>query len=456
MSGSEVRVRFAPSPTGMVHIGNLRVAIFNWLFAKKNKGKFLVRIEDTDAERSTTEYKQVVIDALDWMQISSDEPVVLQSKNIEKHNKLLSKLLAEGNAYKCFCSGKKDLESDSFTKYSGACRDSRDQEGPFVVRFKLPDNLPESLELEDLVHGKVSIPSDQLDDFIIFRSDGSPTYNFAVVADDADMGITHVIRGDDHLMNTYKQKFLYGSLGFEPPKFAHLPMILNEEGAKLSKRDAVVSVAEYKKQGYLPDALMNYLVRLGWSHGDQEVFTKDELITFFDLKDVQKSGAAFDKDKLNWLNGVYIRATSSCELLRLISNNLDKSLFDDDSLTKLIELYKERSTTLNELANQINSLAITPTSYESESMEKWIKPETKTHLSGLKGVLENLEAWSAESITAAIKVYSKENCLKLGQLAQPLRLSITGGTESPSIFALLAIIGKKETIHRLTSFLSVI
>jgi glutamyl-tRNA synthetase len=456
VSGSDVKVRFAPSPTGMVHIGNIRVAIFNWLFAKKHGGKFLVRIEDTDLERSTEQYKDVILDALSWMNIEPDGPIVLQSKNLDKHNKLLNKLLEEDKVYKCFCSDKKDLETGSFSKYSGSCRENQDQEGSFVIRFKLPENLPDSLEFEDLVHGKISIPSDQLDDFIIVRSDGSPTYNFAVVADDIDMGITHVIRGDDHLMNTYKQKFIYDALGAKAPEFAHLPMILNEQGAKLSKRDAVVAVAEYKSSGYLPDALFNYLVRLGWSSGDQEIFTKEELIKLFDLKNVQKSGAAFDKNKLNWLNGVYLRDKDSGQLLSLIMADLKQSLFDKDQLVALIDLYKERSITLKDLSKQLNALAINPDNYNPEFMKKWILPETKAYLADLKDLLSKESGWGQEEITAVIKNYSKEKGLKLGQLAQPLRLAITGGTESPSIFALLGLLGKEETVSRLENILSVI
>lgn len=456
ISASGVRVRFAPSPTGMVHIGNFRVAIFNWLFAKKNSGKFLLRIEDTDVERSTQEYTDVILEALDWIGIHSDEPYVLQSKNIDKHKNLLDKLLAEGKVYKCFCASKKDLETDSFSKYSGRCWENQYQTGEYVIRFKLPNNLPENLEFEDLVHGKVSVPSKQFDDFIIVRSDGTPTYNFAVVADDVEMKITHVIRGDDHLMNTYKQLFIYNALGANAPKFSHLPMVLNEQGGKLSKRDAVVSVAEYRKQGYLPEALFNYLVRLGWSHGDQEVFTKEELINFFDLKAVQKSGAAFDKNKLNWLNGLYLRAKDSKELLNLISTNLNTENFDQHKLLKLIDLYKERSTTLSDLSDQINKIAMVPDKYDQESMKSWIQPETKEHLSQVKTLLLETLDWSENVISATLKQYAKDKSLKLGQLAQPLRLSVTGTTESPSIFALLEILGKNETIDRLNRFLCVI
>src|SRR3990167_3029603 len=290
---SNVRVRFAPSPTGMVHIGNLRTAIFNWLFAKHNKGKFLVRIEDTDLERSEEKYKDVILDVLGWMSFQADEPIVYQSKNIDRHNQVIEDMLKSGKAYKCFCATKKESD-DLFLKYNGFCKDKQDQTGPSVIRFSMPADLPNVLEFEDLVHGKVSMPSDQLDDFIIIRSDASPTYNFAVIVDDHDMAVTHVIRGDDHLTNTYKQILLYKALGFIPPKFAHIPMILNEKGAKLSKRDAVVSVLEYKNLGYLPEALLNYLVRLGWSSGDNEIFSREEIVSLFSLDNVHKSGAAFD------------------------------------------------------------------------------------------------------------------------------------------------------------------
>ena len=451
---SKVRVRFAPSPTGMVHIGNLRTAIFNWLYAKKMGGDFLLRIEDTDQERSTEESKQVIFDVLDWMQLKPDEKEILQSKNIESHKALVQKLLSEGKAYKCYCASRKNLDNQEFSKYSGACREADDRGEDYVVRFKLPNNLPENLLFDDLVHGQFSMPSNQLDDFILIRSDGSPTYNFAVVADDHAMSITHIIRGEDHVSNTFKQILLGKALGYQTPKFAHLPLILNQEGGKLSKRDGEVSALNYRQAGYLPEALLNYLVRLGWSHGDQEIFSRDELIKFFDLNKVQKSGAAFDKAKLDWLNQTYLRNKSSEEIFALIEKDLN-SIFSKDQKLALIDLYKERSTTLKELALFIDIIAKSPKEYDSEAL-KSIQPESKRVVADAVKILSESIDWSSSALSDQIKDWAKKNGFKLGQIAPLIRLSVTGGTESPGIFSLIEILGKNETINRLNRFLAII
>ena len=343
------RVRFAPSPTGNLHIGGLRAAIFNWLFAHHHKGAFVIRIEDTDRARSTQEYTDSIIDSLAWMQIKSDEPLHIQSEFESKHKEYLQRLLSEGNAYKCYCSTE-ELESrlDANQKYDLCCRDKECpelEERPYVVRFKVPESI-ERLTFTDLIRGEITFERDQLDDFIIARSDGTPVYNFVVVIDDAEMKINYVIRGEEHLGNTPKQILLYNALGFDEPQWAHLPLILSPNGGKLSKRDGAVSVLEYKKDGYLPEALLNYLVRLGWSHGDQEVFTRQELIDLFTLEAVGKSGAAFDVEKLDWLNGLFIRNMTAEALLDYIQTTMGLDLnfadWSQEQVIALINLYKER------------------------------------------------------------------------------------------------------------------
>lgn len=328
-----VRVRFAPSPTGNLHIGGLRTTIFNWLFARHNNGKFLIRIEDTDPERSKPEYTESILETFAWMDITSDEPIVIQSERLPEHRRVAEQLIAQAKAYRCFCSQEEVIErhkqkvgaDDLFIKYDGKCKNKKVIEGdllrPHVIRFALPYKKG-AITWLDLIRGEVTFDADQLDDFIIVRSDGMPMYNFVVVIDDAFMKISHVIRGEEHISNTPKQILLYQACGYALPQFAHLSMILGPSGEKLSKRDGAVSVLEYKKMGYLPDALFNYLVRLGWAHGDQEVFTRDELIKFFTLEAVNKKGAIFDPQKLDWMNGVYIRALSDHELLMRIINDV--------------------------------------------------------------------------------------------------------------------------------------
>ncbi|GMU19625.1 MAG: hypothetical protein AMXMBFR12_08170 [Candidatus Babeliales bacterium] len=329
-----VRVRFAPSPTGHLHIGGMRSAIFNWLFARHYNGAFLLRIEDTDVERSKKEYTDSILASFAWMHVDWDEPVVIQSERIARHKEVAAQLLAQGKAYYCTCSQEQVVEriknkpgfDENFIKYDGFCRDKKNNSG--AIRFRIPNNC-QAIKWHDLIRDEIRIEPDQLDDFIIVRSDGTPMYNFVVVVDDADMRITHVIRGEEHIANTPKQILLYQACNFKLPEFAHLPMSLGSDGSKLSKRDAATGVFEYKAAGYLPDALFNYLVRLGWAHGDQEIFTKDEMITYFDLAHVGKKGAIFDQQKLDWLNGVYMRDTLDVQLLDIILKDIQPTLLTD-------------------------------------------------------------------------------------------------------------------------------
>lgn len=465
----EVRVRFAPSPTGHLHIGGARVAIFNWLFARHHNGKYIVRIEDTDVERSKKEYVDSIIESLSWLNLESDEDLIFQSARTDLYKKSIKYLLENGLAYRCFCEPKsadekiKELEKGVGTKYSGTCRDKvvtqEDLHKPHAIRFKIPKDL-RRVSFRDEIRRKITVDVDQLDDFVIWRRDDMPTYNFCVVIDDSDMKITHVIRGEDHISNTPKQILLYQALEKDLPKFAHLPLILGSQGQKLSKRDAAVSVVEYKNQGFLADALFNYLVRLGWSHGDQEVFSRDEMIEFFNLDKVGKKGGIFDTKKLLWLNGLYIRELTYERFLSAFSiyNNYKLSeltaLCKDDTLGHLFELYRERATTIEELVNGILSFVKAPEALDISLIEKWLTPQTKALVQAFFDRGQEVEEYRHENLLLLAKNICNEHEAKLVALAQPLRLALTGGTRSPGVFELLETLGKEQSSKRLESLLS--
>lgn len=464
---SSIRMRFAPSPTGHLHIGGLRAAFFNWLYARHNGGTFLIRIEDTDLERSKPEYTESILASFAWLNMQSDEPVVIQSQRIAEHTKVIEQLLKAGRAYRCYCSQAEvttrhgvDPE-DPFTavKYDGRCRNrkpSADDAGkPFAIRFALPQDRT-SITFEDLIRGTVTFAMDQFDDFIIARSDGSPMYNFVVVVDDHDMSITHVIRGEDHISNTPKQIFLYEACGYTVPQFAHLPLILGPEGNRLSKRDAATSVLEYKLNGYLPDALLNYLVRLGWAHGDQEVFTREELIFYFTLEAVGKKGSIFDTAKLDWINSVYIRQRTPKELLTYIGDHMDPDFaatckgWDDEKLCNAIALYQDRVSTLREMTQEIRLLHEGPFEYTQEDLAAWYStPEQKKMIEQLRATCAAMNSWSKDALSAELKTLSKQYDVKLVALAQPLRLALIGKTAGPGVFDMAALVGQQETIQRL-------
>lgn len=458
-SDREIRVRFAPSPTGHLHIGSFRTALFNWLFARHNKGIFLVRIEDTDRERSKQEYTESIMSALSWVGLNLDEPLVVQSERVDRHKQVIEQLLKEGKAYKCFCSSediKKRAGDAAFIKYDGWCEShGTDQNKPYAVRFKIPKTIKE-ISFDDLIRGKITIPREQLDDFIIARSDGSPTYNFVVVVDDADMNITQVIRGEDHISNTPKQILLYEACNFNIPQFAHIPLILGPSGDRLSKRDGAVSALEYKKLGYMPDALVNYLVRLGWSHGDQEIFSREELIKFFTLSGVGKKGSIFDIEKLNWLNGVYLRGTSATDLTVYIVKELDPtfieylSQWDESSVALAVDLYKERAQTLCELIKEVFLLHDGPSSYTAADIEKWTDQETKGLLEKIIINLKQITQFTVPVLKQEIKQLSEQLKLKMVKLAQPIRIALIGKSAGPGVFDMLAVIGKSESIVRLS------
>jgi len=461
LSDQKVRVRFAPSPTGNLHIGGLRTALFNWLFARHLQGTFLVRIEDTDLERSTPEFFDSILGALDWVSITSDEPLVIQSHALEHHKKLIKKLLDEGKAYRCYCPVSTDVESMDYFRYSSLCRmkEPVETDQPFVVRIKLPSDQ-QRIEFQDLIYGPISFPLDQFDDFIIARSDGTPVYNFVVVADDAAMKITHVIRGEEHLQNSPKQIILYQALGFSIPYFAHLPLILGPSGSKLSKRDGATSVLDYKKNGYLARALCNYLVRLGWSHGDQELFTIDELIANFTLEAVNKKGSIFDHKKLDWMNGLYIRQASSQELIDSIQKDNDHNFcahfvqWSHEQLVGFIALYKDRSTTLVELRDKLYALHDGCNELSISDREQWVNEDSLTYLKNFVDCVKTSEDYSLEFLKNSCKALCNDAGIKFVALAQPLRLALTATTASPGVFELMELLGKKESLQRVERFIA--
>lgn len=452
-----VRVRFAPSPTGHLHIGGLRTALFNWLFARHNNGTFLMRIEDTDIERSKQEYTDAILAAFAWVDIKPDEPIVIQSSRIAEHQALAHKLVKEGKAYKCYCAPEDIVEradNEVFIKYDGRCRNAPASNKSYAIRFKLPDDMQE-IVFDDLIRGSVRFERDQLDDFIIVRSDGMPVYNFVVVVDDAFMKISHVIRGEDHISNTPKQILLYEAFGYHLPQFAHIPMILGPSGHRLSKRDGATSVLEYKYDGYLPHALVNYLVRLGWSHGDQEIFTQQELINYFTLDTVGKKGAIFDREKLNWVNSVYLKQYDDAALLTYIEKEVDPTfrstlvLWTSEHILQAIHLYKERVSTLKELVTDLISFHHGPTHYNKEDLAQWTSSDTKKYLTTVMRTLAQVSPFTAHGCATVIKNSAKELNTKLVNIAQPIRIALLGKSAGPGIFELLEILGKDESLKRL-------
>lgn len=464
-SVSSIRVRFAPSPTGHLHIGGLRTALFNWLFARHHGGNFVLRVEDTDVTRSKKEYMDSQLASLAWAGITYDEPIVIQSERAQHHRDIAQQLLQEGKAYRCYCPPQKeDGDTDlGYYRYDGTCRSlpasKQSPHLPHSIRFKIPDSQGPII-FHDLIRGEIAVAPDQLDDFIIVRSDGSPMYNFVVVIDDAHMLISHVIRGEEHISNTPKQILLYQACGYAVPQFAHLPMILGPDGTKLSKRNAATSVLEYKRVGYLPQALCNYLARLGWSHGDQEIFTREELVNLFSLEHVGKKGAIFDPQKLDWINGVYMKQCSDHELLEIMVHDVGydaKSAFttwSDQQIVGFIALYKERVKTVRELATCLQVLHNGPQTYDAESVSTWTDANTGVYLEQLVTVLSAHDVFTHEVLLAVIKDLCKKLGIKLVALAQPIRIALTGTSGGPGVFELLVLFGKETSLERIKKFLS--
>jgi len=454
-----VRTRFAPSPTGFLHIGGLRTALFCWLYARRHAGTFVLRIEDTDVERSTNEAIQQILDGMEWAGLDHDEGPFYQSKRFDRYKEVIEELLATGNAYRCYCT-KEELEQlrieqvarGEKPRYDGRWRertDSRPGVSP-VVRFKNP--LAGAVVVNDVVHGQVIFQNTELDDLIIARSDGTPTYNFCVVVDDMDMEITHVIRGDDHLNNTPRQMNMLLALRRKPPIYAHLPMILGPDGAKLSKRHGAVSVLQYRDDGFLPEAVLNYLVRLGWSHGDQEIFSVEEMIRLFDIADVNKSASAFNFEKLAWLNQQHMMHAPVSRMVSYLRWHLqreDVRAEDDTQLAQIVLALRERSKTLKEMAANSLFFFKAPLVYDEKAVRKHVTPDVLNVLAELSTAMVKLEVWSAPAIHALIGALAAERGLSLGKLAQPVRLAVCGGTVSPPIDATLEILGREESLARL-------
>jgi len=467
MADRQVVTRFAPSPTGFLHIGGARTAMFNWLFARHHGGKALLRIEDTDKARSTPEAIEAIFAGLDWLGLDWDDTPVFQSERAGRHAEVAHQLLAAGNAYKCFATAEEleamraeQREKKLPMRYDGRWRNrdaSEAPEGaPYVIRLKAPQTG--KLTIADEVQGSVTVDARELDDYVLLRSDGTPTYMLAVVVDDHDMGVTHIIRGDDHLINAARQKQIYDALEWELPSMSHIPLIHGPDGSKLSKRHGALGVDAYRALGYLPAALRNYLVRLGWSHGDQEIFSTREMIDAFDLPGIGRSAARFDFAKLENLNGHYIRQSDDQSLVTQFESVLDyvpaalKAKLNDTTRAQLLRAMpslKERAKTLLELISGAYFIfADRPLELDPKAVAL-LTPETRALIGRLRTALEAVNDWTAETTETAMRNFAEQNNLKLGAVAQPLRVALTGRTTSPGIFDVLAVLGRQECLARL-------
>ncbi|MBF0607577.1 MAG: glutamate--tRNA ligase [Candidatus Magnetobacterium sp. LHC-1] len=464
----DVRVRFAPSPTGYLHIGGARTALFNYLFARRYGGTFILRIEDTDRGRSTDEYIEAILDGMRWLGLGWDDGPYRQTDRSELYNQYVRQLLDTGMAYYCYCSAdeleekrKRALASGKPPKYDGTCRDMKEP-GGFIkptVRFKMP--LSGETVVDDLIKGRVVFENSILDDFIIMRSDDTPTYNFVVVVDDLEMAITHIIRGDDHLNNTPKQIHIYDAFGQKPPQFAHLPMILGADKARLSKRHGATSVQSYREMGYMPQALLNYLVRLGWSSGDQEVFSMEELTEKFSLDNVGKSSAVFNPEKLLWLNAEYIKGVDPEALIPLVepfvaARGYDCGAFDPGWLSAAIKTLQERCRTLEELANSLKYYMAEDVEIDEKAGKKFINDASKAYLLAVRDAVIQLQDFRAAEIERLFLELISGFGVQLGKLAQPVRVAITGNTVSPGIFEVLELVGKERVVKRLDKAIAMI
>jgi glutamyl-tRNA synthetase len=453
-----IRTRFAPSPTGYLHIGGARTALFNWLFTRHHQGTFVLRVEDTDQLRSTEESTQAILDAMTWLGLDWDEGPIFQAQRVDLHRQKIQQLLDEGKAYYCLCTPdelearrKKALAEGRKPKYDGTCRDKQlPWSENAVVRFRCPD--VGTTIVQDLIKGNISFNNEELDDLIIQRSDGYPTYNFAVVVDDADMGITHVIRGDDHVNNTPRQILLYQALNYNVPQFGHVPMILGADKARLSKRHGATSVMAYQDMGYLPEALVNYLVRLGWSHGDQEIFTVTELIELFSLASVGKSAAVFNPEKLLWLNQHYLKDRPDDKLVQEMIPFWEKMNIDVTNVSFLKQVandLKTRVKTLVELAEAGTFYFRDDFPYQSDAADKFLTADNAGHLVAIMDQLPLLNDYTREGIERFLKNIGEQRNTKLKMIAQPLRIALTGRTVSPGLDEIMITLGKDRVIKRI-------
>lgn len=456
---TKVITRFAPSPTGYLHIGGARTALFNWLLARKNGGEFILRIEDTDLERSREEMTQAILDAMDWLGLDYDQGPYFQSQRLDLYREYIQKLVDTGQAYYCQCTPE---EVDAMReearakglkpKYNGRCREKNLGPGPGrVIRLKAP--LTGQTAFHDLVKGSIAVNNEELDDFVLQRADGTPTYNLAVVVDDATMGVTHVLRGDDHINNTPKQILIYRALELNVPLFGHVPMILGPDKKKLSKRHGATSVIKYKEMGFLPEAMINYLVRLGWAYGDEEIFSREELIEKFSLENLSKSASVFDMDKLLWLNSHYIKEGDPRRLARLLSEHIRDSHSDLDLtyLEKIVPLLQPRAKTIVEMADQAEFFLVADDQlqYDAKAVQKFLSAEARNHLQEIIRRLEQAETFERQELENILAKYLEDANIKFKVIAQPIRVAITGRTASPGLFETMEVLGKERTIRRM-------
>ncbi len=454
-----VRTRFAPSPTGYLHIGGARTALFSWLYARKHGGQFVLRIEDTDLERSTTESVDAILEGMTWLGLEYDEGPFFQSERFERYKEVIQQLLEGGHAYRCYCSKERldelrerQMANKEKPRYDGCCRNLSEypQDRPHVIRFRNPQEGV--VVIDDMVRGRITIQNAELDDLIIARTDGSPTYNLTVVVDDHEMGINHVIRGDDHINNTPRQINILKALGAEIPKYAHVPMILGDDGKRLSKRHGAVGVMQYREEGYLPEAVINYLVRLGWSHGDQEIFSPEELIQLFDIEDVNSSASTFNTSKLVWLNQHYIKASEPAHIAHHLSYHLSKLDIDPSEGPDLLEVIKanqERSKTLVEMAENCAIYYKDFDEYNAKAAKKAFKPEAVKVLEMMSAKLMRLPGWNRELIHAAMEQTVAELEVGFGKVGMPLRLAVTGGAPAPDLDLTIYLMGLTTALRRI-------
>lgn len=465
-SMTTIRTRFAPSPTGYLHVGGAHTALFSWLYARRHGGTFVLRVEDTDLERSTAESVNAILEGMTWLGLSYDEGPFFQTKRFDRYGAVIGQLLAEGKAYRCYCSRERleALREEQMARkikprYDGLCKTRRDQpeDEPYVIRFRNP--VGGEVVVDDLVQGRIVFRNDEMDDLIIARSDGTPTYNLTVVVDDLDMAITHVIRGADHINNTPRQINIIEALGGTAPLYGHLPLILGPDGEKLSKRHGTVSVMQFRADGLLPEALLNYLVRLGWSHGDQEIFTIDEMTQLFDISNVNRANAAFNRDKLLWLNQHHITNADPAYIAHQLSWHLGNLGIDPAQGPDLVEVVKAqqgRAKTLVEMAEISAFIYRDFDEFEPQAAKKHLRPVALAPLSKMREALAGLPDWQAEVLHDCVNAVAESLGLNMGKVAQPLRVAVVGRAASPGIDVTLWLVGKEATLRRLDKALAFI
>ena len=456
----KIKTRFAPSPTGYLHVGGARTALYSWLYARHFGGEFVLRIEDTDLERSTQEAIDAIMDGMNWLDLGWDEGPYYQTKRFDRYNEVIDQMLKEGTAYRCYCSKERlaklreeQIANNEKPRYDGCCLHNQDKHSPdepHVVRFKNPKEG--SVVFNDAIRGPIEIANSELDDLIIRRTDGAPTYNFCVVIDDWDMEITHVIRGEDHINNTPRQINILKALGAPVPEYAHVSMILGDDGQKLSKRHGAVSVMQYRDDGYLPDALLNYLVRLGWAHGDQEIFSRDEMIKYFTLDAVSRSASAFNTEKLQWLNHHYMNTLAPEYVANYLQWHMDNQGIDlsqGPSLVELIKLLGDRCKTLKEMAESSRYLYEDFAEFDETAAKKHLRPVARQPLELAKEKIAAITDWTVENVHAAIESTASELELGMGKVGMPLRVAVTGAGQSPSVDATVHAVGQARSLARI-------